>query len=179
MVVETIILASTFTNSKHVNRPHYEVTIPNKMHQFDLFLSGIDVASRYNIVRPIRMKQAKDVADMIADINNVGPLTYPKIFQCDNGSEFKADLINFGKAWSSDTTFNDKWQIHSRHLNKLLTENLFKVQEARKLNNPEKASLTWVKYLCGLVDKLNDTKTQTIGMQSKDSIEVKEVLLVN
>ena len=34
----------------------------------------------------------KDVADMIADIYKVGPLTYPKIFQCDNGSEFKAEV---------------------------------------------------------------------------------------
>ena len=30
--------------------------------------------------------------EMIADINKVGPLTYPKILQCDNGSEFKAEV---------------------------------------------------------------------------------------
>ena len=29
---------------------------------------------------------------MIADIYNVGPQTYPKICQCDNGSEFKGDV---------------------------------------------------------------------------------------
>ena len=29
---------------------------------------------------------------MIADIYKVGPLKYPKIFQCDNGSEFKGDV---------------------------------------------------------------------------------------
>ena len=29
---------------------------------------------------------------MIADIYKVGPLTYPKTFRCDNGSEFKAEL---------------------------------------------------------------------------------------
>ena len=92
---------------KHVDRPHYQVTTPNEMHQFDLLympsdmlyrnkykyiLSGIDVASRYKVARPLRTKQAKDVADMIADIYKVGPLTYPKIFQCDNGSEFKAEV---------------------------------------------------------------------------------------
>ena len=74
------------------------------MHQFDLLyvpsdtlygnkykyiLSEIDVASRYKVARPLRTKQAKDAADMIADIYKVGPLTFPKIFQCDNGSEFK------------------------------------------------------------------------------------------
>ena len=29
---------------------------------------------------------------MIADIYKVSPLTYPMIFQCDNGSEFKAEV---------------------------------------------------------------------------------------
>ena len=86
----------------HIDRPHYQVTIPNEMHQFDLLympwdtlygfkykyiLAGIDAASRFKVARPLRTKQAHDVADMIADIYKVGPLTYPKIFQCDNGSE--------------------------------------------------------------------------------------------
>ena len=54
---------------KPVDRPHYEVMISNEMHQFDLLympsdtlygnkykyiLSGIDVASRYKVVRPVR-----------------------------------------------------------------------------------------------------------------------------
>ena len=92
---------------KCINRPHYQVMIPNEMHQFDLLympsdtlygnkykyiLAGIDAASRDKVARPLRTKQAKDVAEMIADIYKVGPLTYPKIFQCDNGSEFKADM---------------------------------------------------------------------------------------
>ena len=34
----------------------------------------------------------RDIAEMIADIYKVGPLTYPSTFQCDNGSEFKADV---------------------------------------------------------------------------------------
>ena len=94
--------------SKRVDRPHYEVTIPNEMHQFDLLympsdtlyrnkykyiLSVIDVASRYKVTRPLKTKQVKDVAEMIVDIYKVGPLTYPKIFQCDSGNEFKAEVI--------------------------------------------------------------------------------------
>ena len=77
------------------------------MHQFDLLympsdtlygnkyeyiLAGIDAASRFKVARPLRTKQARDVAEMIADIYKVGPLTYSKIFQCDNGSEFKGDV---------------------------------------------------------------------------------------
>ena len=55
-------------------------------------LAEIDVASRYKVARPLRTKLVKDVAEMIADIYKVGPLTYPSTFQWDNGSEFKADV---------------------------------------------------------------------------------------
>ena len=92
---------------KQVDKPHYQVTTPNEMHQFDLLympsdtlyrnkykyiLAGIDAASRYKVMRPLRTKQARDVAEMIADIYKVGPLMYPKIIQCDNGSEFKGEV---------------------------------------------------------------------------------------
>ena len=130
------------------------------MHQFDLLympldtlygnkykyiLSGINVASRYKVARPLRTKQAKDMAEMIVDIYKVGPLTYPKIFQCDNGSEFKAEV----------TKLLEKHKVKIQHvmmkykhthtafveaLNKILTERLFKVQDAQELNDPEKVS---------------------------------------
>ena len=92
---------------KRVDRPHYQVTTPNEMHQFDLLympsdtlyrnkykyiLAGIDATSRFKVMRPLRTKQARDVAEMIADIYKVGPLMYPKIFQCDNGSKFKGEV---------------------------------------------------------------------------------------
>ena len=65
---------------KRVDRPHYQVTIPNEMHQFDLLyvlsdtlyenrykyiLAGIDAASRFIVARPLRTKQARDVAEMV------------------------------------------------------------------------------------------------------------------
>ena len=104
MVISTSILESTLTAPKHTDRPHYQVTTPIEMHQFDLLymssnslhgnkykyiLAGIDAASRYKVARPLKMKQARDVAEMIAHICKVGPLTYPKIFECDIGSKLK------------------------------------------------------------------------------------------
>ena len=87
---------------KHVDRPHYQVTIPNEMlympldtlygNKYKYILAGIDAASRYEVTRPLRTKQARDVAEIIADFYKVGPLKYPKIFQCDNGSEFKGEV---------------------------------------------------------------------------------------
>ena len=63
----------------------------------NIILAGIDAASRFKVARPLRTKRARDVAEMIADIYKVGPLTYPRIFQCDNGSEFKGDMTKMLK----------------------------------------------------------------------------------
>ena len=46
------------------------------------------------------------------------------------------------------------------------------------MNDPDKVSSTWVKHLYGLVDKLNDTQTQMIGMKPKDAIKMDRVPLV-
>ena len=182
---------------KRVDRPHYQVTAPNEMHQFDLLympsdtlygnkyeyiLAGIDAASKFKVARPLRTKQARDVAEMIADIYKVGPLTYPKIFQCDNGSGFKGDVTkmlekNEVKLQQVMTKYKHTHTAFFEALNKILAERLFKVQDAQKLNDPEKVSATWVKHLYGLVDELNNTETEMIGMKPKDAIKLNEVPL--
>ena len=130
------------------------------MHQFDLLympsdtlygskykyiLAGIDAASRYKVVRPLRTKQVKDVAEMIADIYKVGPLKYPKIFQCDNGSEFKGDVTkmlekNEVKIQRVMMKYKHTHTAFVKALNKILAERLFKVQDAQELNDPKKVS---------------------------------------
>ena len=157
---------------KRVDRPYYQVSIPNEMHQFDLLympsdslygskykyiLAGIDAASRHKVARSLRTKQARDVAEMIADIYKVGPLKYPKIFQCDNGSEFKGDVTkmlekNEVKIWRVMTKYKHTHTAFVEALNKILAERLFKVQDAQELNDPEKVSSRWVEHLYGLVD---------------------------
>ena len=146
-------------------------------------LAGIDAASRYKVARPLRTKQARDVAEMIADIYKVGPLTYPKIFQCDNGSEFKGDVTKVlekqeVKIRRVTTKYKHTHTAFVEALNKILAERLFKVQDAQKLNDSEKVSSRWVKHLYGLVDEFNDTETEMIGMKPKDAIKLKEVPLV-
>ena len=153
--------------------------IPNEMHQFDLLymnsdtlygnkykyiLARIDAASRFKVTRPLRTKQVKDVAEMIADIYKVGPLMYPKIFQCDNGSEFKAGVTKLlekhgVKIQHVTTKYKHTHKAFVESRNKILAERLFKVQDAKELNDPDKVSATWVKHLYGLVDELNDTQT--------------------
>ena len=167
-------------------------------HQFDLLympsdslygskykyiLAGIDAASRFKVARPLRTKQAKNVAEMIADIYKVGPLKFPKTFQCDNGSEFKGEVTkmlekNEVKIRRVTTKYKHTQTAFVEALNKILAERLFKVQDAQELNDPEKVSSRWVKHLYELVDELNDTTTEMIGMKPKDAIRLNEVPLV-
>ena len=90
---------------KEMHHPHYDVTRPNDQHQFDLLyiphnlfegntykyiLTGINVASRYKVARPLRTKKSTKVAYVLEAIYKKGGVfKYPKTFQCDNGSEFK------------------------------------------------------------------------------------------
>ena len=74
---------------------------------------------------------------MIADIYKVGPLTYPKIFQCNNGSKFKADVTKMlekheVKIRRVTTKYKHTHTAFIEALNKILTERLFKVQDARR-----------------------------------------------
>ena len=76
----------------------------------------------------------KDVADMIADIYKVGPLTYPELFQCYNGSKFKVDVAKMlekcgVKIWHTTTEYKHTHISFVNALNKLLVEQFFKVQD--------------------------------------------------
>ena len=110
--------------------------------KYKYLLTGIDAASRYKVLRPLRTKQARDMAEMIADIYKVGPLKYPKTFQCDNGSEFKGDVTkmlekNEVKIRGVTTKYKHTHTAFVEALNKILAERLFKVQDAQELNDPE------------------------------------------
>ena len=89
---------------KEIYHPRYDVTKPNEQHQFDLFymphnifegntyrhiLTGVYVASRYKVVRPLTTKKSSEVAFVLeAMYKKGGVFKCPKAFQCDNGSEF-------------------------------------------------------------------------------------------
>ena len=56
-------------------------------------LTGIDIASRYKVARPLRTKKSREVTFSLEAIcKRSGVFKFPKTFQCDNGSEFKNEV---------------------------------------------------------------------------------------
>ena len=99
---------------------------------YKYILAGIDAASRYKVARPLRTKQVRDVAEMIADIYKVGSLMYPEIFQFDNGSEFKGEVTKMlekheVKIQQVTMKYKHTHTAFVEALNKILADRLFKV----------------------------------------------------
>ena len=132
---------------RKIKKPHYQVTVPNEVHQFDLLfmpvdilygnkykyiLTGVDVASRYKVARPLQTKKASEVAERLKDIYKAGPLTWPKTVQIDNGSEFKADVTKLYekqgvKIRRATTKYKHTHTAFPEAMNKELAEFLFVV----------------------------------------------------
>ena len=69
------------------------------------------------------------------------------IFQCNNGSEFKGGMTKLLQKhevmiWRVTTKYKHTHTAFVKALNKVLAEQLFKVQDAQELNDPEQVSST-------------------------------------
>ena len=103
---------------KEIHHPHYDVKKPNEQNQFDLLfmphnlfegnmykciLTGIDVASRYKVARPLRTKKSSEVAFVLEAIYKKGGVfKYLKVFQTDNGSEFINEVTELFEKHNAD-----------------------------------------------------------------------------
>ena len=66
-------------------------------------LTGIDVASRYKVARPLRTKKSNEVALELKSIYKKGDaLKFPKVFQCYNCSEFKREVTKLPEKYNVD-----------------------------------------------------------------------------
>ena len=169
------------------------MTEPNKQHQFDLvymphnlfgantykyILTGTDVTSRYKLARPLRTKKSSKVAFALGAIYKKGGVfIYPKTFQCDNGSEFKNELIKLLEKHNVEirratTKYKHTHVTFVETFNKELAKLLFKPMDASELQDPEKVLTIWVKNLNKIVNKMNNTVSLMIGMKPKDAIKL-------
>ena len=145
---------------------------------YKYILTGIDVASRYKVARPLRTKKSSEVAFVLDEIyEKGGAFKYPKAFQCDNGSEFKNEVTKLLEKHNLEirraTTKHKHTQTaFAEAFNKALVKLLFKPMDAQELQDPEKISTIWVKNLNKIVSKMNTTVSWMIGIKPKDAIKL-------
>ena len=169
------------------------MTRPNEQHQFDLLymphnlfegntykyiLTGIDVASRYKVARPLKTKNPSEVAFVLKAIYKKDDVfKYPKVFQCNNGSGFKNEVTKLLEKQSVDirratTKYKHLHTAFVEAFNKELAKLLFRTMDAQELQDREKVSTIWVKNLNKIVNKMNHTKSSMIDMKPKDAIKL-------
>ena len=131
---------------KRVDRPHYEVTIPNEMHQFDLLympsdslygtkykyiLAGIDAASRYKVARLLRMKQALDHGLVLERIHRV--IQFKQ-------SAWMKEYIDFNtrlRMVAKNDFKKDFYKLMNNSVFRKMMENIRKHRDIKLVNNKE------------------------------------------
>ena len=101
---------------------------------YNYILTGIGVTSRYKVPGPLRIKKSREVAFVLEAIyKNGGVFKYPKTFQCDNGSDFKNEVIKLLEKHNVEIrktttkyrhTYTALLEAFSKELAKLLFYNL-------------------------------------------------------
>ena len=70
---------------------------------YKYILTGIHVASRYKVTRTLRTKKPSEVAFVLEAVyKKGGMLQFPKMFQCDNASEFKSEVTRLLKKHNAE-----------------------------------------------------------------------------
>ena len=113
---------------------------------YKYILTEIDVTSRYKVARPLRTKKSSKVAFVFEAIYKKGGVfNYPKMFQCDNGSEFKTEVTKLLEKHKVEirratTKYKHTHTAFVEAFNKALAKLLFKPMDAQELQDPEKVS---------------------------------------
>ena len=183
---------------KEIHHLYYDVTKPNEQHQSDLLymphnvfegnmykyvLTVIDAVSRHKVVRAFRTKKSSKVAFVLESIYKKGGVVkYPKLFQCDNGPEFKNEVTKLLEKHNVDigrttTNYKHTHTTFAEAFNKELAKLLFKARDAQELQDPEKVLTIWVKKMNKIVNKMNNTISLMIDMKAKDAIKLDTVPL--
>ena len=106
-----------------------------------------------------------------------GVFKYPKVFQCDNKSEFKNEVTKLLGKHNVDTRRATTKYKHAHTdfvgaFNKEMAKLLFKSMDVQELQDSEKVSTIWIKNLNKIVNKINNTISLMIGMRPKEAIKL-------
>ena len=106
MVSKTSTLAGSYTTSKGNTSSSLRCDKTCNVFEgntYKYILTDIQVASRYKVARPLGTKKSSEVALELKAIYKKGSLfKYPKIFKCDNGSEFKNEVTKLLEKHNAD-----------------------------------------------------------------------------
>ena len=108
---------------------------------YKYILTGIDVASRYKVARPLRTKKSREVGYVLEAIyKKSGVFKYPKTFQCDNGSEFKNEVTKLLEKHNIEIRRATTKHKHTHTafveaFNKELSKLLFEPMDAQELQD--------------------------------------------
>ena len=130
---------------------------------YKYILTGIGAASIYKVAKPLRTKNSSKVAFVLGVIyKKGGAFKYPKVFQCDNGPEFKGEAAKLLEKHNVDirkTTAKHKY-THTAFVeafNKELEKLLFKLMDAQELQEPKKVSTIWIRNVDSAVHRMDNT----------------------
>ena len=133
---------------------------------------------------PLRPTKSSEVAFVLEAIykKKGGLFKYLKVFQCDNGCEFKVEVMKLLEKHNVDIGRATAKYKHTHTAvveasNKGLEKLLFKPMDAQGLQNPKKVLTISVKNLDPAVKRLNNTVMLMIDMKPKDAIKLDAVPL--
>ena len=163
-----------------------------KMSTVRFLLQELKVLTVANIYCKLKLKSKKRQVPCQVVCNKLEAFNLPQRLSVVNRLErvlvarrilFKADVTKLYekqgvKIRRATTKYKHTHTSFPEAMNKELPKLLFKLQDAQELNDPEKVYSTWTKYLYKFVTKLNNRKTQMIGMKPKDAIKLDRVKLV-
>ena len=179
---------------KNIQRPTFDVELPNAVHQADLLflphdklrrkifkfaLTVVDVASRFKAAEPLTSKDSSEVSKAFQKIYK-GPLKWPKILQVDPGREFMGEVTR--EMTKHETRIRrGNPNVHRdqgivERFNRTLGERLFSFQYSQEMNMKSgERSREWVKRLPEVVKELNNETTRLTGKKPIDAIKEKVV----
>ena len=174
---------------------YYEVRKPNEQRQFDLLylphnifegstykyiltcadvVSGVDTASRYKVDRAPKTKKPSEVAFLLEAIHKKGGVF--KEWHLSLKKMLRSCLKNNVDIRKIRTKFKHTHTAFVEGFNKELTKEPFKPMDAQELQDTEKVSVIWVKYLKSIVNKMNNTKSSMIDINPKETYPEENVL---
>ena len=177
----------------YIPHPHYNITIPNKIHQADLLflphdivnrktykyaLVVIDIASRYKDAEPLLSKESKNVSLAFQKIYKRSSLTWPETLMVDPGKEFMGDLSQLMKKHNvkiqRGESGNHRAQAFVERANRTIGEKIFSHQYAMEMIR-EGRSREWVKLLPKIIKNMNSEVTRLTGKEPKLAIETTNI----